>query len=66
MIPPFNTPPIKRQFTRSCFDVESNRLVLYGGLGEKASYLSDLWAFDADLSMWEELGNTGEEFPSEV
>mmetsp|Transcript_34294 Transcript_34294/g.60025 ORF Transcript_34294/g.60025 Transcript_34294/m.60025 type:complete len:1030 (+) Transcript_34294:49-3138(+) len=63
-IPSFGTPPVRRQQGKSCYDSMSDKVYTFGGLGESASYLKDLWVFDLKLKEWTELTSTSQRSPS--
>lgn len=64
-IPSFNSPPVPRQFNRSCFDSVGNKLLLFGGFPEGGNnYFSDTWAFDYVKKTWTEITGTTSKVPS--
>mmetsp|Transcript_2028 Transcript_2028/g.4613 ORF Transcript_2028/g.4613 Transcript_2028/m.4613 type:complete len:1061 (-) Transcript_2028:540-3722(-) len=64
-IPPFNNPPVSRQYPRGCYNSVNNILYMFGGFPESGSYYADIWQFDFGTQAWAEITSTSRLVPSE-
>ncbi len=55
---PASTPP-GRYFTVAVYDAGNHRVLIFSGNADGASSTNDLWAFDLNTNIWEELILTG-------
>jgi N-acetylneuraminic acid mutarotase len=53
---PSIAPPIRlHTWGHTAYDVESDRIILFGGEDQSFEYLEDTWAFDYNTNTWEDL-----------
>jgi hypothetical protein len=64
-LPKYNSPPIARQLTRTCYDSIDSKLWLFGGFPEGGNYYDDLWSFDLTTNLWAEIVRTARVYPDE-
>jgi len=53
------TGPSARTDHSAVWDAGNGRMLVFGGVDEGGSYLSDLWAYHPDTDTWDELSPTG-------
>mmetsp|Transcript_32910 Transcript_32910/g.57546 ORF Transcript_32910/g.57546 Transcript_32910/m.57546 type:complete len:1174 (+) Transcript_32910:701-4222(+) len=64
-LPLTNSPPLPRQFTRSCYDSVEKRFWVFGGFPEGGTFYEDLWSFDLNSNTWHEVVKTTKVYPDE-